>query len=288
MISRCRTRLRSRLRNSIRAWTVRASRRFGTSRKSDSSRMCSVVVIRATLAYLLSWLILSTHHGWILRTASRSKPVCSSRHDPRALWRQDTRPDARNGPGNASQLCRGLWSLTKPMSTCAMSCDRLDQPWLVELEMVDVKRFMAKRSCARGARRQGERPRAQAGLSGTPQALTPAYAAIDHLPLTGSSALLERTSNHVDDRQRHQHHPASSCAASYARAGLPSVSRSGRAGQVASAARIHRHGSPPGRQGRWHLQDVVHQFHNRQESLVRWNVPRTRAQRAHSLHGQVR
>src|SRR5579864_6984508 len=48
MISSCTDRLRSRLRNATRAWTLRAARTSGTFRKSDSSRMCSVSGISVT------------------------------------------------------------------------------------------------------------------------------------------------------------------------------------------------------------------------------------------------
>src|SRR5215467_6732176 len=50
MISSCTNRLRSRLRNATRACTFRAARRFGTCRKSDSSRMCSAIAIQVTRA----------------------------------------------------------------------------------------------------------------------------------------------------------------------------------------------------------------------------------------------
>ena len=43
-----------------------------------------------------------------------------------------------------------------------------------------------------------------------------------------------------------------------------------------------------GRQGRRHLQDVVPQFHHRQEPFFRRRVPRTRARRTSPLHRQVR
>ena len=36
------------------------------------------------------------------------------------------------------------------------------------------------------------------------------------------------------------------------------------------------------------LQDVVHEFHHRQEPLLRRQISRTGAARTHSLHGQVR
>ena len=41
-----------------------------------------------------------------------------------------------------------------------------------------------------------------------------------------------------------------------------------------------------GRQGRRHLQDVVHEFHHRPQPLLRRQVSRTGAARTHSLHGQ--
>src|SRR5262249_15841314 len=47
-------------------------------------------------------------------------------------------------------------------------------------------------------------------------------------------------------------------------------------------------GPSHGRQGRRHLQDVFHQFHYRPQSLLRRQIPRTRAGRTHSLHRQVR
>src|SRR6266436_4839376 len=114
MISSCRRRLRSGLRNSIRAWTVRASRRSGTCRKSDSSRTCSVVGIRATLAYI--FLFDLNHAPWLV------SENCVPHRDPcphRDIIRRHSGADILLN-----------WLLGCP----------LDQLWLVELEMVDVRR----------------------------------------------------------------------------------------------------------------------------------------------------
>src|SRR5437763_7655409 len=72
------------------------------------------------------------------------------------------------------------------------------------------------------------------------------------------------------------------------REGLPRVSGRGCDGEVASTERIHGQGSSPGSQSRRHLQNVVHQFHDRQRPLLRRNVSGTEAKRAHSLQQQVR
>jgi len=58
--------------------------------------------------------------------------------------------------------------------------------------------------------------------------------------------------------------------------------------QMASAERIHGQDPPRGRQGRRHLQDVVHEFHNRPQSLLRRRVSRAGASRTHSPRGQIR
>src|SRR6185436_70636 len=92
----------------------------------------------------------------------------------------------------------------------------------------------------------------------------------------------ERRTNHA------QHHPPSPGPARPARAGLSSVPRSRREGQVASPERIHRQDSPRGR-SRWRLlQDVVQELHHGSEPLLWRAVRRIDAARAHSLYGQIR
>ena len=69
---------------------------------------------------------------------------------------------------------------------------------------------------------------------------------------------------------------------------LQGIPRRRRHGQMAAAERLHRQGPPPGGQGWRDLQDVVHELHVGQQPLVRRRIPRARAERAHSPHGQVR
>ena len=58
--------------------------------------------------------------------------------------------------------------------------------------------------------------------------------------------------------------------------------------KLASTERIHRQGSPPGRESRRHLQDVVHQFHHWQKPLLRRHLSRIEALRTHPLYRQIR
>src|SRR6185503_287321 len=57
---------------------------------------------------------------------------------------------------------------------------------------------------------------------------------------------------------------------------------------MASTERIHGQSASGGRESRWDLQNVVHQFQHRQESLLWRKVSRTQAERTPPLHGQVR
>src|SRR4030095_10267648 len=57
---------------------------------------------------------------------------------------------------------------------------------------------------------------------------------------------------------------------------------------MASAERIYGKGSPNGRKGRRHVQDVVYQFHYRQEPFLRRVLCRAEATRVDSLHTQIR
>src|SRR5262245_64966161 len=66
-----------------------------------------------------------------------------------------------------------------------------------------------------------------------------------------------------------EHRPVSPSATRGAREGLSGVPRRGGDGQMATAERIHGQGSPHGRQGRRHVQDVVHEFHYRPQSFFR-------------------
>src|SRR6266550_4652199 len=69
-----------------------------------------------------------------------------------------------------------------------------------------------------------------------------------------------------------QHDSSSPRPPSDARKNLQGISRSRRDGQMASAKRIHRQGAQDGRQSWWHLQNVVHEFHDGQESFLRRDV----------------
>src|SRR5690348_16861474 len=77
----------------------------------------------------------------------------------------------------------------------------------------------------------------------------------------------ERRKNHGE-----QYYPAAPGSPCDTRESLQGVSRWRRHGQMASAQRLYWQGSPHGCQGRRHLQDVVHQFQYRQESLLRRRI----------------
>src|SRR5262249_26615487 len=57
---------------------------------------------------------------------------------------------------------------------------------------------------------------------------------------------------------------------------------------MASAVRLYGQGSSHRPQSRRHLQDVVHEFHHGAQPLFRRKVSRTRTERAHSAHRQIR
>src|SRR5258708_6463454 len=73
-----------------------------------------------------------------------------------------------------------------------------------------------------------------------------------------------------------------------AREDLSRLPRAGRDGQVASAEWLHLHRASHGPESRRLLPDVLSEFHQQPEPLVRWPVCRTRPQRAPALHRQVR
>jgi hypothetical protein len=85
----------------------------------------------------------------------------------------------------------------------------------------------------------------------------------------------------------HEHGPAAPRARHQAREGLPDVPRSRRDGQVAASERLYVQGGSLGCQGGRHVQDVVHELHDRRGPLVRRRIPRARAARAYLLHGSV-
>src|SRR5690242_6747337 len=70
----------------------------------------------------------------------------------------------------------------------------------------------------------------------------------------------ERRTDHA-----RQHYPASPRATDNTRETISGVSRWRSDEQMASAEWFYRKGSPHGRQGRWHLQDVVYQLQHREE-----------------------
>src|ERR1700704_252234 len=96
----------------------------------------------------------------------------------------------------------------------------------------------------------------------------------------------QRISNYVNKHRKHD--PSPSDAPGDTGENLPGVLGFGRDDKVASAEWIYWQGSSPGRESRRHLPDVVHQFHHRQEPLLRWNLSRIEAPRTHPLHGQIR
>src|SRR5262245_4578656 len=89
----------------------------------------------------------------------------------------------------------------------------------------------------------------------------------------------------ADHAERRPVSPGPTCRA---REGLSGVPRRRCHGQMASAERFHGEGSPFGRQGRWYLQNVVHEFHDGEQPLVRWRVSRAGATRAHPAHRPIR
>ncbi len=70
--------------------------------------------------------------------------------------------------------------------------------------------------------------------------------------------------------------------------GLSRVPRCGRHGEMAAAQRLHLQGPPYGPEGRRHIQDVVHQFHDKGGPCVQRRISGDRAQRASSLHRSLR
>src|SRR2546428_7593698 len=74
-----------------------------------------------------------------------------------------------------------------------------------------------------------------------------------------------------------QHCPASPSAPCDARESLSSIPRCRRNGQMASAERLHGQGSPHRCQSRRHLQNVLHELHDRPQPLHRRKISRTGA-----------
>jgi hypothetical protein len=82
---------------------------------------------------------------------------------------------------------------------------------------------------------------------------------------------VQRTTGRINEyvNKHPKQDPSPPGAPGYRGENLSGVPGRGRNGKVASTQRIHRQGSSPGCESRWHLPDVVHQFHHRQEPLLR-------------------
>src|ERR1044072_4075924 len=125
---------------------------------------------------------------------------------------------------------------------------------------------------------------ATGGTAGKVAALSPGYSSSFVVKMKDQrKPPAKGETNHASE-----HYPASPRATNNARKGISSVSRWRGDEQMASAERIYRKGSPDGCQGRRYLQDVVHQFQHREESLLLRRISGIGAARAHPLHGQIR
>src|SRR5204863_5510934 len=102
-----------------------------------------------------------------------------------------------------------------------------------------------------------------------------------------SSSRTRTPGNRQENKYGCKHDPSSPSPPGNTGKNLSRLSRSGRNGQMASAKWVYLQGSPHERQDWRHLQDVVYEFHDRQEPFVRRNVCGTYAARTHSLHGQI-
>src|SRR4051812_47763455 len=86
----------------------------------------------------------------------------------------------------------------------------------------------------------------------------------------------------------YQHRTAPSRSSRTTRARLPRISRRRRHGEVAAAARLHRQGASPRREGWRYLPDVLHELLVRPGAFLWRRVPRARAQPADIAYRSIR